>query len=66
MVLLAPSVITIRLEIFQPLLHISSSKRAYFLVFSIIFSCENLLLVYVNFMNCIIMCNASCIGGSSR
>ena len=66
MVLLAPTVITIRSEVFQPLLHISSSKGAYFLVFSIIFSWKNLLLVYVISMNYIIICGASCIDGSSR
>ena len=66
MVLLALTVITIRSEIFQPLFCISSSNGAYFSVFSNILSCENLSLVYVNSMNCIMMCGASCIGGSSR
>ena len=66
MVLLAPAVITIRSGAFQPLFHISSSTRAYFPVFSSIFSCENLSLVYVNSMNCIMMCGAGCIGGSSK
>ena len=66
MVLLAPAMITIRLGAFQPLFHIALSNGAYFLIFSNIFSCENLSLIYVNFMNCIIMCGAGCIGGSSR
>ena len=66
MVLQIPVVITIRLGIFQCLFYISSNKRAYFSVFSIIFSCENLLLVYVNSINCIMMCGAGCIGDSSR
>ena len=66
MVLLAPVVITIRSGAFQPLFRISSSNGAYFLVFSSIFSCENLSLVYVNSMNYIMMCGAGCISGSSR
>ena len=65
-VLLAPAVITIRSGAFQPLFHISSSNGAYFLVFFSIFLCENLSLVYVNSMNCIMMCGTGCIGGSSR
>ena len=65
MVLLAPAVITIRLGAFQPLFYISSSNRAYFSIFSRILSCENLSLVYVSFMNYIMMCSAGCIGDSS-
>ena len=65
-VLLTLAVITIRLEVFQPLFCISSSSKAYFSLFSINFSCENVSLVYVNSVNCIMMCSACCIGGSSR
>ena len=66
MVLLAPAVITIRSRAFQPLFCTSLSNGAYFSIFSSIFSYENLLLVCVNSMNCIMMCGAGCIGGSSR
>ena len=66
MVLLAPAVISIRSRVFQPLFRTSSSNGAYFSVFSSIFSCENLSLVYVNSMNCIMMCSARCVGGSSE
>ena len=66
MVLLALAVITIRSGAFQPLFRISLSNGAYFSIFSSIFSCENLSLVNVNSMNCIMMCDACCIGGSSR
>ena len=62
MVLLAPVVITIRSGTFQPLFHISSSNGVCFSNFFSIFSCENLSLVYVNSMNCIMMCGACCIG----
>ena len=62
MVLLAPAVITIRSRAFQPLFLISSSNGAYFSIFSSIFLCENLSLVYVNSMNCIMMCGTGCIG----
>ena len=65
-VLLAPPVITIRSGVFQPLFCTSLSNGAYFSVFSSISSCENLSLVYMNSMNCIMMCGAGCIGGSSR
>ena len=66
LVLLASAMITIRLGAFQPLFRISSSNGAYFSIFSSIFSCENLSLVYVNSMNCIMMCGAGCISGSSK
>ena len=66
MVLLAPVVITIRLEVFQPLFCIFSGNKTYFSIFSNIFSCGNLFLVYMNSMSYIMMCGACCIGGSSR
>ena len=48
---------------FQPLLQISSRRSVYFLVLRCILSVANWSLVYVNFMNCILICGSGWKGG---